>query len=48
MACKALDVLIHRPRTDGAAARQRHPGLAQRATSGPSTRIEARMVLTIS
>jgi hypothetical protein len=45
---QALDVLVDRPRADGAAAGQRHPASPKRATSGPSTRIEARMVLTMS
>ena len=43
------NVQIDGPRADGAAARQRNPrARPQRATSGPSTRLEARMVFTSS
>ncbi len=45
---QTLDVLVHRTLADGAAARQAHAASPKRATSGPSTRMEARMVLTSS
>jgi hypothetical protein len=45
---QALDVLVHRPRADGAAAGQRHLGRAEAGQQRPSTRMEARMVLTSS
>ena len=41
-------VQVDRARADGAAARQRHPRLPQRASSGPSTQKLARMRLTSS
>jgi hypothetical protein len=43
-----LEVLIDGPHADGAAAGQRHPRHPARATSGPSTSTEARMVETSS
>jgi hypothetical protein len=45
---QAGDVDVDRARADRAAAGQRHIGAPKRASSGPSTRIEARMVLTSS
>ena len=45
---QAPDVLVDRPRADGAASRQRHPRAPKRANRGPSTKMEARMVFTSS
>jgi hypothetical protein len=48
IARRPFDVQVDRPRADGAAARQRDLRLAEAASSGPSTRIDARMVFTSS
>ena len=45
---QALEVLIDRTRADRAAAGQRHARAPVRATSGPSTSTDARIVLTSS
>ena len=47
-AFESLDVQIDGPRADGAAAGEGNAAWPQRATSGPSTSVEARMVLTNS
>ena len=47
-ALQALDVQINGPSSNGASAGQRDARRPQRATSGPSTSVEARMVLTSS
>ena len=43
-----LEMEIDRPRADRAAAGQRHPGPPARASSGPSTSTEARILRTRS
>ena len=45
---KGGEVQVDRPHADGAPARQRHANGAARASSGPSTSTEARIVLTRS
>ena len=47
-ASSAAQVQVHGARADGAAARQRDARLPSRASSGPSTRIEARILRTMS
>jgi hypothetical protein len=47
-ALQRVDVDVHGPRADGAAAGERHHGLPFAREQGPRTRFEARILRTMS